>query len=351
MTRLAFLGRRWQRRQASAADPAASGGSLPAEAGFAGLEPKATRGGSEAVAYEPEWRDRVLELQRDVWGRSASADEFDWWFERNPAGPRVISLVPDDGRVAGVSGMSFFRMVLNGEEADVVFALDAATHPDYRGRGLWSKLELSNEAASARAGAVAALGFTNPVAGPILVGKLGWGDLTRLRLWARPLVVPARDGGAVEPLERFGAETDDLYGRVRRRFGNHLVRRAEFLNWRYADSPRGYRCFAARREGRLEGYVVLARKDYEGRTVGVVADLVGSRWASRRLLGRCALEAGGVRALVALVSPWQRSTFVAAGFVPTHKSIRFIGKPLRPDVALPTERAAWHFTLGDMDIF
>jgi hypothetical protein len=305
----------------------------------------------EPEAYEPEWRDRVLELQRDVWGRSASPDEFDWWFERNPAGPRLISLVRDDGRVAGVSGMSFFRMMLNGDEADVVFALDAATHPDYRGRGLWSKLELRNEKVSAAAGAVAALGFTNPLAGPILVGKLGWRDLARLRVWARPLVGRARQGGGTEPLGHFDAEADALYERERRRFANHLMRSAEFLNWRYVESPRGYRCFAARSRGRLDGYAVLARKNHEGRTVGVVADLVGSPRACRRLLGRCAREARGVRALVALVSPWQRSTFLAAGFVPTQKSIRFIGKPLRPGVALPTGRDAWHFTLGDMDIF
>jgi GNAT superfamily N-acetyltransferase len=305
----------------------------------------------EAVAYEPRWRDRVLELQRDVWGTSPSPDEFEWWFERNPAGPRVVSLVPDDGRVAGVSGMSFFRMVLNGQEADVVFALDAATHPDYRGRGLWSKLELWNEEVSTRAGAVAALGFTNPVAGPILVGKLGWRDLARLRVWARPLVARGRGRDATEPLARFGPETDELYARSRGRFANHVVRRAAFLNWRYVDSPRGYRCFAAHAGGRLEGYAVVGRKEYEGRTVGVVADLVGSPAACRRLLARCARESSGLRALVAFVSPWQRFTFLAAGFVPTPKTIRFIGKPLQPQATLLAGRGAWHFTLGDTDIF
>lgn len=303
------------------------------------------------VPYEPAWRDRVLALQREVWGESASAEEFDWWFERNPAGPRVISLATDDGRVAGVSGMSFFRMVLAGEEADAVFALDAATHPDYRGRGLWSQLELRNEELSARAGAAAALGFTNPVAGPILVGKLGWLDLASLRLWARPLVLPVSRERGVGELDRFGAETDELYAKARPGWGNHLVRRAAFLNWRYVDSPRRYERFALRRAGRLDGYAVLGRKVYAGRRVGVVADLVGSAPACRALLRRCARAARGVRLLVALVSPWQRRTFLAAGFVPTHRSIRFIGKPLRLGVALSAGRASWHFTLGDMDIF
>lgn len=304
----------------------------------------------QPVAYEPAQRDAVRTLMETVWGRSAPPEEFDWWFERNPAGPRLISLVLDDGRVAGASAMSFFRMHLNGEEREVAFALDAATHPDYRGRGLWSVLELHNEDLSAREGAPAALGFTNPVAGPILVGKLGWRDLAQLRLWARPTIVPGGGRGVV-PLGRFGPETDALYAEQRDGWGNHLVRTAEHLNWRYVDAARPYQRFAVRRRGRLAGYAVLTEKEYAGRRVGAVADLVGSPGARRALLARCARAARGVPALVALVSPAERRTFLASGFVPTHKTIRFIGKPLEDGIELPAERGAWHFTLGDTDIF
>jgi hypothetical protein len=305
----------------------------------------------QPVDYEPAARDDVLTLQREVFGTSATPDEFEWWFERNPTGPRLISLIRDGERVAGASGMSFFRLRLNGREADVAFALDAATHPDYRGRGLWSQLELRNENPSAEAGAPAVLGVTKPVAGPIHVGRLGWRDLARLRLWARPLLVPARTARGVESLDRFGPETDELYERAQGRWPNHFVRRSGYLNWRYIQSPRGYRCLAARRGGRLEGYAVLGRKVYAGRSVAVVADLVGSARATRALLRRCAREGRGLQALVALVSPWQQTRFLAAGFVPTHRTIRFIGKPLQPGVTLPEGRGAWHFTLGDMDIF
>ena len=303
----------------------------------------------EPVAYEPAQREAVLALMADVWGESAPPDDFDWWFERNPTGPRLISLVVDDGRVAGASAMSFLRMRLNGAETDVAFALDAATHPDYRGRGLWSALELRNEEESGRAGAPAVLGFTNPVAGPILVGKLGWRDLTRLRLWARPRIVRrGRDG--VEELERFGPDVEALYREASRAWANHVVRDAGHLNWRYADSPRGYRCFVVRRRGQVEGYAVLGHKEYGGRRVGVVADLVGTRRAARTLLRRCAGESEE-RILVAFVSPAERATFLANGFVPTHRAIRFIGKPLQAGVELATGRHAWHFTLGDTDIF
>jgi GNAT superfamily N-acetyltransferase len=309
----------------------------------------------EPVAYEPSQRDDVRALMTEVWGRAAAPDDFDWWYERNPTGPRLLSLVVDDRRVAGASGMSFFAMQLGGEERTVAFALDAATHPDYRGQRLWSVLELHNEAACAQAGAAAVLGFTNPVAGPILVGKLGWRDLARLRLWARPLSLRPRESGLRdvpgETLERFGDEAEELYRQASAGWGNHVVRSADYLNWRFAESPRPYRILATRRAGRLEGWTVVTHKRFEGRAVGVVADVVApSARAARFLLRRAAASVSG-QALLALVSPGERARFAASGFVPTHKSIRFIGKPLAPGVELATERAAWHLALGDMDIF
>jgi GNAT superfamily N-acetyltransferase len=308
----------------------------------------------EPVAYETAQRDAVRELMADVWGEGASAEDFDWWYERNPTGRRLLSLVLDNGRVAGASGMSFLPMRLDGEEQAVAFALDAATHSDYRGQGLWSVLELHNESECTRAGAAVVLGFTNPVAGPILVGKLGWRDLARLRLWARPLSFRAREsswrdsGGTT--LARFGEEAEDVYRRVSGGWGNHVVRSADHLNWRFADSPRPYRILAERRGGRLEGWAVVTHKRFQGHAVGIVADLVASTGRAARSLLRRSARSVHAEALVALVSPSERRRYLAAGFVPTHKSIRFIGKPLVPDVDLAAERGAWHLALGDSDI-
>jgi GNAT superfamily N-acetyltransferase len=312
----------------------------------------------EPTAYAPERRDEVRSLMEEVFGSVASAEEFDWWHERNPAGRRVLSVIDDGGRVAGASGMSFHCMVLGGEEADVAFALDAATHPDYRGRGIWSALELRNEEECARAGAPAVLGFTNPQAGPILVGKLGWRDLARLRFWARPVL---RRSGAplrrVERVERFGEEAEELYRAVRASWPNHLVRGAAHLNWRYLDSPRGYRAFAARGPGgRLDGYAVLGHKRYAGRDVGVLSDLVvrpGAVGSGRRLVRAAARAVERGRVLVAWLPADRtaRAALASSGFVPTPRAIRFIGKPLRDGVALPEGRGAWHFSLGDMDVF
>ena len=57
----------------------------------------------------------------------------------------------------------------------------------------------TTRSAPPRAGSTMALGFTNPMAGPILVGKLGWDDLYRLRLWARPLRLRRTGAGGLAP--------------------------------------------------------------------------------------------------------------------------------------------------------
>jgi GNAT superfamily N-acetyltransferase len=286
-------------------------------------------------------REPFLAVMRDVYGAAMSAAEFDWWFDRNPVGPRLVTASAEDGEVLGVSAMSFFRMHLCGAEREVAFAVHAATTPAARGRGVWSALELHNEEQAARAGAPCVLGFTNPLAGPILVGKLGWRDLCHLRVWARPKRL-RRTGhgglrGGAEP--RFGAR----HAGFDRTEANRFVKDAGYLNWRYADSPRSYRLVDGER-----GFAVLGHALHKGYSAGLVCELAGHGRAA--LLRRC-VRAVGADVVIAFVNRGEERSYLAAGFVPTRESIRFIGKPLAGGVELPARREAWHFTLGDLDFF
>jgi hypothetical protein len=53
---------------------------------------------------------------------------------------------------------------------------------------------------------------------------------------------------------------------------------------------------------------------------------------------------------VALVNPGEERLYLGAGFVPTPRTIRFIGKRLTEAAPeLPKRRDAWSFSLGDLD--
>jgi GNAT superfamily N-acetyltransferase len=290
------------------------------------------------VIVEPARRDEFLALLQENYGSAMSPAEFDWWFDGNPAGPRVLNEArDDDGTTLGVLAMSCFRM----NHGLAAYAVHAVTTPAARGRGVFSTLELHNEQQAADAGAPWAFGFTNPMAGPILVGKLGWEDLTSLRIWVRPKRVRRTGHGdlRVAPgVSPFGEQHAASHA------AHHIVRDAEYLTWRYADSPRPYVRFET--DG---GWAVVTHAVWHGYSSAVICDAVGEGVGS--LLRRC-VSAVDADLAVAMVNPGEERTYLLAGFTPTPRTIRFIGKRLTDDAPpLPKERRAWHFTLGDLDFF
>ena len=137
----------------------------------------------------------------------------------------------------------------------------------------------------------------------------------------------------------------DTSGDAASHWPNHIVRDSRFLNWRYAESPRGYIIHTA-----PGGYAVLGHKLHRGRRIALIADLVASRDSLRRLIQSCVRATEpGVSTLFAIPAREERSTYAALGFVPTPLSLNFMGKAL--DGELDTDRAAWRFTLGDTDFF
>jgi GNAT superfamily N-acetyltransferase len=290
----------------------------------------------ELAAYRPEHREDYLRLLRQAWGEEAlSPLEFDWWFAANPAGS-LMSVAYQRGRVVGVAAHSLARMVLAGEERLVSFSVHATTHPSARGQGIFAALERRHEELAAERGVACALAFASPPTIPIFLGPLGWSEIGRLRIWARPLL----GGGAAHG----GHDELAVEGDAAASWPNHVIRDARYLRWRYLASPRGY--LVLRSPG---GYaVVWPSKRHRGRRIAVLADLVAPPREIPSLLERAA-RAARARLLFALPGREERRSFLAAGFVPTPLSLRLVGKSL----AFPLERdpAAWRFTLGDTDFF
>jgi hypothetical protein len=163
------------------------------------------------------------------------------------------------------------------------------------------------------------------MAGPILVGKLGWEDVTSLRIWARPKGL-RKDGRVREtPVEP----------RPRSLPAHHVVRDEEYFRWRYSESPRPY--------AQVDDAIVT-HATWHGFSSAIVCEHGrGLERALRRVDAQIA---------VALVNPGEERRFLLHGFVPSPRTIRFIGKRLADDAPpLPKRRDAWYFTLGDLDFF
>ncbi len=290
----------------------------------------------ELAAYEPRHRGDYLALLREAWGEeSMTGEELDWWFDRNPAGSlRSVALA--GGRVVGVAGHTFLRMVVGGEERLVSFSVHATTHESARGQGIFTALERRHEQQAAERGVACVLAFASKPTAPIFLGPLEWTEIARLRVWARPLV---RVRARAEAARELGGVGDAASS-----WPSHVIRDERHLRWRYLDSPRPY---TALRAG--EGYAVVGRKPWKGARAATLVDLVATGGDRRELLRRAIGASEGCRLLVGLPGPDEHAAFAAAGFVPTTYRLRLMGKGLaRP---LDANGRNWRFTLGDTDFF
>lgn len=292
----------------------------------------------ELAPYGPAQREDYLRLLRVAWRDDAmSGDEFDWWFSRNPAGS-LMSVARVDGRVVGVASHSLYRMALDGEEQLASFSVHATTDASVRGRGIFPALERRHEEEAEARGAAVVLAFASKPTAPIFLGPLGWTEVGRLRIWARPAPRVLRGRLVADRVRFFDHEGDAAAA-----WPNHVVRDARYLNWRFCESPKRYEVF--RSDG---GYAVLGHKVHRGLPIALVADLVADD--VRPLLTACLAAArSGSRALFAVPAPHERRTYASLGFVPTPLSLNFMGKPLAG--ALNQDARAWRFTLGDTDFF
>jgi GNAT superfamily N-acetyltransferase len=299
----------------------------------------------ETLAYEPARRDEVFELLERVRGYPTDEEEFDWWFDGNPVGPRTIALAQEDGRLAGVLGATFYRTVVHGRETLAALPLWAVTDEAFRGRGIFQRLNAEVERVAREAGATLELGFTNRMAGPIYIAKLGWLDVHRLRVWARPLL-PLPGSDPKTPLQRFVHTHEEAYRAVAPRWASHFVRDTAYLNWRYADSPRGYRMLDAP----LGGCAVVGFARRRGLRVGLLMELIAEGEDVAELVTGSLAAARGAVALLAVPSPvLSRSRLLRHGFLPTPYRLDFMGKGLAEP--LETRSSAWTVSLGDTDFF
>jgi GNAT superfamily N-acetyltransferase len=294
----------------------------------------------EVVPYEASRRADVAALMREVWGEWLTEAEFSWWFEGNPAGPPLISLAEEDGRLVGVACMSPYRLSIDGEFTVAPVPLHVATHPDLRGRGIFTALEEANERRAAERFGLA-LTFPNEASRRVFVSQFGWTDLRRPRIWTRPARGPSRLLRGVEQVDGFGRRADELWRALASSYDTGLVRDGAYLDWRFASSPRGYVCLAS-----AEGIAVVGHRHVGGRDVAYVAELVARPGRATRRLLRACLAVADASLLLALPPRGHAADLARAGFVPTTRRILVMAKQLRPGVALSRR---WTFSLGDGD--
>jgi hypothetical protein len=297
----------------------------------------------ELEPFDPSRRDDYLTLLGDAWGGGAmGAETFDWWFDGNPAGS-MRSVAVRNGDVVGAAGHSLCRLVVDGQERLGQFSVHAVTAPDSQGLGIFRELELRHEEQGRNRGSICVLAFASKPTRPLFLGPLGWTQIDRRRVWAR--LLPVGRGGR-RRADRFDERHEAVADALAPLFGNHVLRDSRYLNWRYAESPRGYRALDA--DG--GGFAVVGFTRRRRLKLALVMELVAAPAETGDLLRRALVEARGSVALLAVPSPClPRARLLRHGFFPTPYRLDFMGKGLAEPLDARAE--AWTVSLGDTDFF
>jgi GNAT superfamily N-acetyltransferase len=319
---------------------------------------------------------------------------FDWWHFGCPEAASGFQVAEINGRVVGVQPMEFFSYERSGCQFIGAMLTGVVVHPEFRGRGLFSRLIEACEKEAWHCGAdfvttmpndrsrpgFLKLGYREPgrrqlLILPLNVSKLarravGWAPLAAL-LWAG--LTPALCGTrrwlrtratemeildhAPEDLDQVSAADGQLFPGLR------LARTRAWWDWRYAASPRPYQMLRlCKARGGTAGLVTTTLEQRRGLDVGYIVDWLACDASRVPILLAGALRqlqsAGAAVAACVVSSGAQVRVLRAAGFWrPPHwvplKRFFTVFKPAPGMNTVLFQQLSlidsWHQTLGDWD--
>ena len=336
----------------------------------------------EVRTYRSGDAPRVLDLLQASFGtwpgrRVAAHDRpaefFSWKHERNPHGRSFIVLAEAEGRPIGMRAYMLWPLVAGGERVGAVQAVDLATHPDYRGKGVNSELT-KRAIAMLRETKSFALGLPNEMSRS-QSRKVGWRPVGKVAVWVRvrrPLRVlrgarllrsPAQaltppaieaptaadcltDGRALAELL---SDSDDP--------GARLVTdgSADYMRWRFEPFLADYRAVAEHEGGRLAGVAIFRLRQRGRLWEGAVCELLvrpGDHRTAARLLRQVARAAPlDYLTAVPVAGSTQARSLARAGFARSPIGAGTLGvTPYREEVAPdPFTTDSWALSLGDLE--
>lgn len=328
----------------------------------------------------------VLQLLETALGGGPTGERssqfFQWKHHANAFGPSYGLVAEDAGRVIAVRLFLRWQLRVGTQTVHAVRAVDTATHPDYRGRGLFRTLTLQ-ALETWRDEFDVVFNTPNDKSGPGYL-SMGWQTVGVLPVAIR-VVNPFRfamnaasaaaarrgtqAGRATEPASRTlacplppAAEAFDDEAGLAELLADSVPREAlhtpvtmEYLRWRYAPESRlDYRCIRVERHGRLVG-LAFARPRRRGRLSELMLSQVivrpGDTAAARAVL-RAAGSSGSDHVVAHVGEGGQGLPGRSAGYLTVPRwGIRLVANPCRPLPVDPLRLSNWDLSLGDLEVF
>lgn len=274
-----------------------------------------------------------------------------WKHLSNPFGKSPVLLAEEEGRIVGVRAFMNWGFSQNGQPLKGQRAVDTAVHPDFQGRGIFSKLTQKLVDKSRLEGVDFIFNTPNSYSTPGYL-KLGWEKWARLPIKIRPTPWSKLFGKGEKP--EMPENLHSIFEKVEKsqatmgQVETHCTK--EYLKWRYLDCPILEYGFAYEAESHL---LIYRTKDGKwGKELRVCDLFLLSNPSQEKLINH-----------LNHLEKWHQSTFTSIsglleaevfkllkGFLPPlaigpQITLRDLSPELNP-MNLP-----WAWSLGDLEVF
>jgi GNAT superfamily N-acetyltransferase len=282
---------------------------------------------------------------------------YRWKHHENPFGVSPGWVAVDEGRIVGLRLWLRWRFVEQGRRWEAVRAVDTATHPDHRGKGIFRLLTTSSLDALRARGIEHVFNTPNDQSRPGYL-KMGWQEVGKLPVGVRfrsPLAAASAVRARV-PADQWSQPTDAGLPAGEALADTATVQRllaqmpaprirtdldVDVLRWRYGFGPLHYRAIVD-----ADGLLLFRLRKRGPATECVVGHvLAGDAATTKRLLRQVAKQTRADQVLQLTDSP-----AVATGYLPLPGggpvlTWRELGGQEMP----PLDR--WDLTMGDVELF
>ncbi len=350
-------------------------------------------------AYRDGDEEGILELWKSVYPemhleRNKWLSWWNWQYNENPAGKGWIWLADDGNKIVGQYALIPVLMKVGTELVAGFQSLDTMTHPEYRHQGIFYTLARKTYEEVAKDNVHIGYGFSNDNSFPAFIKKLNWLEMPNMKVmvkafdWRNAIKLrtknkflqvvlgigadlifnktlslmqrgPTQPDLSVSQVTYFDERFDELWNNICRQAPIMRVRNKDYLNWRYHAPDKNFIIFAAEKDLKIYGYLVMQNTIRQNAKTSIIFDLVAQseevmHCLVSRALEECQQKNMDVIIYSSLTNKTYRKILIKNGFIslPFIKGGHFIiysdSSSISKDFLSNSKN--WFISTGDSDI-
>lgn len=313
--------------------------------------------------YEKKYERQVLDLFETVFTKKISEDY--WLWRLNEYGDPIRYIMVEEGNVVGHYVVHPIPVEMFGSKTKALFSMSVMTHPEFRGKGIFSLLATEVYKKAISLGYRIVFGFPNMNSASIHFDKLGWKNHGKITEYVKNIQTEKirKIEYDIDEIKPDNQMIEQIWNENKKKFPIIIPRTSAYIKWRFFsqsnqidanNSNSFYKLFIVKKNNIPKAYFILKYFNSEkAHIVDLFGDINDEVFYS---IINYALEFS--RELkTKYLSFWsgrindQKMQNVCnnLGFRKYESSAYFGTKNLFPNTSMNSND--WHLTMSDSDIF